>query len=128
MRSLLHRLSHLMLYYVLGYLYAVGGHDGINYLKTVEKYNPATNAWTCVASMGARRGGVGVATLGGCLYATGGYDGTSNLSTSGNPACLNSRLWLRYKKLYVMFLMSSDVLELHASLSTIPRGRGGALQ
>lgn len=70
---------------ISGYLYAVGGHDGINYLKTVEKYNPETNEWTCVASMGARRGGVGVATLGGCLYATGGYDGTSNLNTSGNP-------------------------------------------
>ena len=66
-----------------GYLYAVGGHDGIIYLKTVERYNPIINEWTYVASMGARRGGVGVATLGGCLYATGGYDGTSNLSTSG---------------------------------------------
>ena len=66
-----------------GYLYAVGGHDGIIYLKTVERYNPVINEWTYVASMGARRGGVGVATLGGCLYATGGYDGTSNLSTSG---------------------------------------------
>lgn len=84
----------VILYFVLGYLYAVGGHDGINYLKTVEKYNPETNVWTCVASMGARRGGVGVATLGGCLYATGGYDGTSNLSTSGNPAHLYSHLWL----------------------------------
>ena len=68
---------------LVGYLYAVGGHDGINYLKTVERYNPETTEWTCVASMGARRGGVGVATLGGCLYATGGYDGASNLSTSG---------------------------------------------
>ena len=66
-----------------GYLYAVGGHDGIIYLKTVERYNPVINEWTYVASMEARRGGVGVATLGGCLYATGGYDGTSNLSTSG---------------------------------------------
>ena len=64
-------------------MYAVGGHDGINYLKTVERYNPETNEWTCVASMGARRGGVGVAPLGGCLYATGGYDGASNLNTSG---------------------------------------------
>lgn len=62
----------------------------MNYLKTVEKYNPETNKWTCVASMGARRGGVGVATLGGCLYATGGYDGTSNLNTSGKPAHLHS--------------------------------------
>ena len=68
---------------ISGYLYAVGGHDGIVYLKTVERYDPVTNEWTFVASMGARRGGVGVATLGGCLYATGGYDGTSNLSTSG---------------------------------------------
>ena len=71
-----------------GSLYAVGGHDGANYLKTVEKYNPETNQWTYVASMGARRGGVGVATLGGCLYATGGYDGTSNLSTSGKTIAL----------------------------------------
>ena len=74
----------LFFLFVAGYLYAVGGHDGIIYLKTVERYNPVTNEWTYVASMGARRGGVGVATLGGCLYATGGYDGTSNLSTSGN--------------------------------------------
>jgi len=82
------------LFYILGYLYAVGGHDGITYLKTVEKYDPETNAWTSVASMGARRGGVGVATLGGCLYATGGYDGTSNLNTSGNPAHLSGHGWL----------------------------------
>lgn len=66
-----------------GYLYAVGGHDGVNYLKTVERYDPERNEWTYVASMGARRGGVGVAALYGRLYATGGYDGTSNLSTSG---------------------------------------------
>lgn len=64
-------------------MYAVGGHDGVNYLKTVERYDPESNEWTYVASMGARRGGVGVATLHGHLYATGGYDGTSNLSTSG---------------------------------------------
>lgn len=68
---------------ISGYLYAVGGHDGIIYLKTVERYDPVTNEWTFVTSMGARRGGVGVAALGGCLYATGGYDGSSNLSTSG---------------------------------------------
>ncbi|KAK3738174.1 hypothetical protein QZH41_019677 [Actinostola sp. cb2023] len=80
--TIIGRLKFSIFIYYSGYLYAVGGHDGVNYLKTVEKYDPERNEWTYAASMGARRGGVGVATLHGRLYATGGYDGTSNLSTS----------------------------------------------
>ena len=61
----------------------MGGHDGVNYLKSVECYSPDTNQWTQVAAMSARRGGVAVGCLGGHLYATGGYNDTTNLSTSG---------------------------------------------
>ena len=89
-----------------GYLYAVGGHDGIIYLKTVERYNPVINEWTYVASMGARRGGVGVATVGGCLYATGGYDGTSNLSTSGMSWLLSQSMTL-YSSLNLGWVVQS---------------------
>ena len=89
-----------------GYLYAVGGHDGIIYLKTVERYNPVINEWTYVASMGARRGGVGVATVGGCLYATGGYDGTSNLSTSGMSWLLSHSMTL-YSSLSLGWVVQS---------------------
>lgn len=28
-----------------GYLFAVGGHDGSNYLNSVEAYNPITDRW-----------------------------------------------------------------------------------
>ena len=34
-----------------------------------------------MSSMHSRRGGVGVASLGGRLYAMGGYDGQANLNT-----------------------------------------------
>uniref|UniRef100_A0A3Q3X9D1 Kelch-like protein 20 n=1 Tax=Mola mola TaxID=94237 RepID=A0A3Q3X9D1_MOLML len=64
-----------------GYLYAVGGQDGVSCLNIVERYDPKENKWTRVASMSTRRLGVAVAVLGGFLYAVGGSDGTSPLNT-----------------------------------------------
>ena len=46
-----------------GPFYAVGGHDGRNYLNTVERYDPETSTWTWVASMLHARCTLGVATL-----------------------------------------------------------------
>ena len=34
-----------------GLLYAVGGHDGPLVRKSVEVYNPETDAWTHIADM-----------------------------------------------------------------------------
>lgn len=86
-----------------GYLYAVGGQDGVSCLNYVERcqilnsnlfllffqlspfsrcrYDPKENKWSKVASMNTRRLGVAVAVLGGFLYAVGGSDGQSPLNT-----------------------------------------------
>ena len=107
-----------------GYLYAVGGHDGIIYLKTVERYDPKTNEWTFVASMGARRGGVGVAALGGCLYATGGYDGSSNLSTSGKKKKFCGQQGDSFSELNIFFLFDKTIqVRSYSLLAT--RAEGG---
>ena len=58
-----------------GKLYAVGGYDGVGYyddavgyydagrLSSVERYDPATNAWEAVAPMATARLNFGVASL-----------------------------------------------------------------
>lgn len=42
-----------------GALYVVGGFDGQNRWKTVERYQPDTNTWHHVASMNTARSGLG---------------------------------------------------------------------
>jgi kelch-like protein 20 len=64
-----------------GYLYAVGGQDGVSCLNNVERYDPKENKWTKVLSMMTRRLGVAVAVLNGYLYAIGGSDGQCPLNT-----------------------------------------------
>lgn len=84
-----------------GFLYAVGGQDGVQCLNHVERYDPkggkflitqchyhftrlfhfAENKWSKVAPMTTRRLGVAVAVLGGFLYAIGGSDGQTPLNT-----------------------------------------------
>lgn len=47
---------------VLGsYLFALGGHNGREYLTLAETYDPQEDKWTTVASMKLARAGVGVA-------------------------------------------------------------------
>ena len=59
-----------------GKLYAVGGQDAFyDVLSSVERYDPATNAWEAVAPMGTARWGLAVAVLDGKLYAVGGRGG-----------------------------------------------------
>lgn len=62
-----------------GYVYALGGHDGLSIFDSVERYDPVENIWVKVKSMLNRRCRLGVATLNGKLYACGGYDGNSFL-------------------------------------------------
>lgn len=88
-------------------LYAVGGHDGVSYLNSVERlddriaslfflfqfvsnfeylliiirFDPQTNQWSNdVAPTSSCRTSVGVAVLDGCLFAVGGQDGISCLN------------------------------------------------
>ncbi|CAB3407173.1 unnamed protein product [Caenorhabditis bovis] len=61
-------------------LYAIGGHDGLSYLNSIERYDPVTNKWSCdVAPTATCRTSVGVAACNGYLYAVGGQDGDSCL-------------------------------------------------
>ena len=43
------------------YLFALGGHNGREYLTLSEIYDPFEDKWTCVAPMMLARAGVGVA-------------------------------------------------------------------
>lgn len=54
-----------------GYIYAVGGFDGQNQLRTVERYNPKENKWEFVSSLLKARSGVGVAVINNKLFALG---------------------------------------------------------
>ena len=57
-----------------GRLYAVGGSDGTAALRTVERYDPASNEWTSVAPLSVGREGVGLVAMQDALYALGGCD------------------------------------------------------
>ena len=87
-----------------GCLYAIGGHDGPMVRRSVERYDPLTKAWECVADMVLcrRNAGslhfppccwgadcyiwfaftVGVVTHDGLIYVVGGDDGTANLNSA----------------------------------------------
>lgn len=76
-------------------IYAVGGHDGIYYLNTVERYDALTNIWSMdVAPTSSCRTSVGVAVLDEMLYAVGGQDGVSclNIVERYDP---NVNRWMR---------------------------------
>ena len=50
---------------LLGLLYAIGGFDGMSPLKSMEKYDPATNQWTSLPDMTSNRFGLGACACGG---------------------------------------------------------------
>ena len=65
-----------------GKLYAVGGYDGGGVLSSVERYDPALDAWEAVAPMATARSRHAVAVvLDGKLYAVGGSGGGGTLSS-----------------------------------------------
>ena len=64
-----------------GKLYVMGGHDGRNQLSSVERYDPAKNAWEAVAPMSTARFALAAAVFDGKLYVMGGYDGRNGLSS-----------------------------------------------
>lgn len=60
-------------------LYAIGGHDGHNYLSNVERYDIPNDSWhQDVADMNEERTSVGVVTLNGFIYAIGGQQGSKS--------------------------------------------------
>lgn len=60
-----------------GYLYAVGGYDGVarQCLNSVERYDSQRDEWIQVEPMTQRRSGAAVAVLDNMLYAIGGHNG-----------------------------------------------------
>ena len=64
-----------------GKLYVMGGYDGQNRLSSVERYDPAKNAWEAVAPMSTARSGLAAAAVDGKLYVMGGHDGQNGLSS-----------------------------------------------
>jgi non-specific serine/threonine protein kinase len=65
------------------YFYAVGGRalSADKNLGAVERYDPATNAWTRLPALPTPRGGLGAAVVGGRLVTLGGESPTSVFNT-----------------------------------------------
>ncbi|KAJ8248481.1 hypothetical protein GJAV_G00242480 [Gymnothorax javanicus] len=68
--------------YLNGFVYCVGGYNGVECLSTVHKYDPVNLSWQEVGPMYDRRNHVSVAVLDGCIYAMGGLDGHSRLNSA----------------------------------------------
>ena len=61
---------------------SVGGGSKISrQMESVERMNPGTGEWTCVAPMSRKLGGVGVDALNNMLYVVGGFDGQSDINS-----------------------------------------------
>ena len=60
-----------MTYYLFNslQLYVCGGYNGTEFLDTAECYDPETNHWTVISSMGSGRCGVGVVAYGDLIFA-----------------------------------------------------------
>lgn len=48
-------LTFILISLFLGFIYALGGHDGLSIFDSVERYDPSTNTWTEATSMLTRR-------------------------------------------------------------------------
>ncbi|MFC1522469.1 fibronectin type III domain-containing protein [Elusimicrobiota bacterium] len=66
-----------------GKIYAIGGYDSSENVKTNEEYDPATNSWAVRASMANGRTELEAAAVGNKIYAIGGKNsGTTYVSTN----------------------------------------------
>jgi hypothetical protein len=54
----------------------------LNFLNTVERYDPELNQWEYVSSMNVKRSRMALVTCNSKLYAIGGYDGSSHLNSA----------------------------------------------
>ena len=59
-----------------------GGHDGREYLRSMERFDPNTSEWTVVRPMPSVRSGIGVTVIGHHIYVLGGHDGNRYLNTA----------------------------------------------
>jgi N-acetylneuraminic acid mutarotase len=73
--------SHLVHTDGADYVYACGGSDGSDVLRTVERYNVKENTWSAAPPMSRPRLGHAAAVVNNKLYVIGGYDGKEPLNT-----------------------------------------------
>lgn len=55
-----------------GKLYAAGGYDSLNFLNSVERYDPLEDKWDYVSPMIVKRSRMALVTCNSHLYAIGG--------------------------------------------------------
>eukprot|EP01043_Picozoa_sp_COSAG02_P085314 COSAG02_NODE_22981_length_733_cov_1.364353_2_plen_78_part_01 len=60
----------------------IGGYDGSGRFSSGERYDPAQNAWSPIASMGTARDDHAAAVIDGLLYAIGGKDNSYSVLSS----------------------------------------------
>jgi N-acetylneuraminic acid mutarotase len=63
-------------------IYCMGGYNGNNWLSSVEKYNPETNAWLYVEPMQAIRSDACAVTYDGKIFVVGGTNGSETFSST----------------------------------------------
>ncbi|XP_073465030.1 LOW QUALITY PROTEIN: kelch-like protein 28 [Aquarana catesbeiana] len=66
---------------MLGFIFVVGGHNGVSHLSSIERYDPHQNQWTVCRPMTEPRTGVGAAVIDNYLYVVGGHSGATYLNT-----------------------------------------------
>jgi M6 family metalloprotease-like protein len=78
-----------------GSVYAIGGANASGtVLRTVQAYNPTTNAWTTKASIpAARQGGNGAVTINGTVYLAGGEDAAGALTRTLYAYNTSTNVW-----------------------------------
>ncbi|KAM9324434.1 kelch-like protein 10 [Gastrophryne carolinensis] len=67
--------------YLNGFIYLIGGFNGLDYFNSVRKFDPVTKRWNEAGPMHCKRCYVSVTVLGNCIYAMGGFDGHIRLNT-----------------------------------------------
>ncbi|XP_072574754.1 kelch-like protein 10 isoform X2 [Paramormyrops kingsleyae] len=68
--------------YLNGYVYCIGGFDGLNCVNTVRRFDPISRTWQEVAPMHSCHCNASVAVLDGYIYIMGGHDEVMRLNTA----------------------------------------------
>ena len=66
---------------VTHFTFHLGGHDGVTYLRSIERYDPSTTEWSLVTMLESPRSGLGVCVMNGKIYVMGGHSGSKYLSS-----------------------------------------------
>lgn len=73
------RMGHVMVA-VGGFIYCIGGFDGVNWLTVNEAYDPSSDTWVTKAPMPTARSAMAAAVLQGKIHVVGGYGPTGALT------------------------------------------------